>query len=207
VNRYFQNRATGQSKKLRTRGMLLDSALAVFYQGGIGNARLEDITRHAGMANATFYNHFKDKDTLVLELAKSMIAGLMEPMDAALVEVKDAPIRIVVLIHVVMRCVAHKYSWGWFLGQSFYLVPLKPDFGASVRFKVEVDLGLEQGSFSKLPDEFQLDQMTSVFLSGLRRLGKDDVNIIDRTSENILRLLGMTSDNAGEAVVQAQAFL
>ena len=207
MSRYFQDRATGQNKKLRTRGVLFDSALAVFYREGITNTRLEDITRHAGMANATFYNHFKDKDELILELARSIVLELMEPFDEAMVGIKDAPIRIVVLMHVIMKAIYENKSWGAFLGQSFYLVPLKRHFGASDRFKMEVDIGIEQGSFSSIPDRFQLDQVSSVLLSGMRRLGKDDVNIIDRTSENILRLLGMTPADARLAVGNAQAFL
>lgn len=207
MNRYFQNRAAGQSKKLRTRGVLFDSALAVFFQEGISNTRLEDITRYAGMANATFYNHFKDKEALILELSMAIVLELMVPFDEAVAEVESAPVRIVVLMHVIMRCIIKQQSWGAFLGQSFYLVPLKRHFGASDRFKVEVDLGTEQGYFSDLPDRFQLDQVSGVFLSGIRRSGKDDVNIIGRTSENILRLLGMTPVNAAAAAVKAQAFL
>jgi AcrR family transcriptional regulator len=207
VNRYFQNRAAGQSKKLRTRGVLFDSALAVFSQEGISNTRLEDITRYAGMANATFYNHFKDKEALILELSVAIILEIMVPFDEAVAEVENAPVRIVVLMHVILGTIAEQRSWGAFLGQSFYLVPLRRHFGARDRFNVEVNLGIEQGSFSDLPDRFQLDQVSGVFLSGIRRMGKDDVNIIGRTSENILRLLGMTPVNAAAAVVKAQAFL
>jgi AcrR family transcriptional regulator len=207
VSRYFKDRATGQSKKLRTRGALFDSALAMFHQGGISTTRLEDITRHAGMANATFYNHFKDKEALVLELSMAIMLELMQPFDEAVSEVKDAPIRIVVLVHVLMKCIIKHQSWGAFIGQSFYLVPLKRHFGTRDRFKVEVDLGVEQGCFSDLPDQFQLDQMSSVLLSGIRRAGKDDVNVVERTSGNILRLLGMSSTNTNLAVSKAQAFL
>ena len=207
MSRYFQDRATGQHKKLRTKGVLFDSALAVFYQKGIPNTRLEDITQHAGMANATFYNHFKDKEELIFELAISVVAELMEPFDEAVAGLNDAPTRIVVLMHVIMNAICERKSWGVFLGQSFHLVPLRPEFGASARFKVEVNLGFEQGSFPSMPDQFQLDQVSSVLLSGMRRLGEDDVNITDRTSVNILRLLGMSSTKANLAVSKAQAFL
>jgi AcrR family transcriptional regulator len=207
VSRYFRNRATGQSKKLRTRAELFDSALAMFYQGGISTVRLEDITRHAGMANATFYNHFKDKDALVLELSMAIMSELMLPFEETLREVKDAPIRIVVMIGLIMRCITHKPSWGPFLGQFFYMIPRRRHFGTRDRFKVEVDLGIEQGYFSDLPDQFQFDQLSSVLLSGIRRLNEGDVNTIDRTSENILKLLGMSQVNADAAVVKAEAFL
>jgi AcrR family transcriptional regulator len=207
VSRYFRNRATGQSKKLRTRAELFDSALAMFYQGGISTVRLEDITRHAGMANATFYNHFKDKDALILDLSTTIICELMAAFDEAVTEIENAPVRMVVLMHVMMNRILERESWGWFLAQSFYWVPRKPDFGASDRLKAEVELGVEQGSFSDVSDRFQLDQVSSVLVSGIRQLDKGDANIVERTSENILKLLGMSQVNAGAAVVKAQAFL
>jgi AcrR family transcriptional regulator len=207
VSRYFQDRAAGQNKKLRTKGVLFDSALAVIYQEGLTNTRVEDITRHAGMANATFYNHFKDKDELIFDLAVSIVAELIEPFDEAVVGINDAPIRIVVSIHVIMNAMYENKSWGRFLGYSFHLVPLRPGFPASNLFEVEVNLGIDQGSFSSVPDQFQLDQVSSMLISGMRRFDKDDVNIIRRTSENILRLLGMTPDDASLAAGKAQSFL
>ena len=207
MSRYFQDRAIGQNKKLRTRGLLFDSALVMFCQDGISNTRLEDITRHAGMANATFYNHFKDKDELILELAIAIVLDLIEPFDEVVVGINDAPIRMVVLLHVIMNAVFKHKLWGVFLGHAFHLVPLRRHFSASALFTVEINRGIEQGSFSNIPDRFQLDQVSSVLHSGMRQLDKDDVNIIDRTSENILRLLGMTPADARLAVVKAQAFL
>jgi len=215
MSRYFQDRAIGQNKKLRTRGVLFDSALVIFCKQGISNTRLEDITQYAGIANATFYNHFKDKDEFVHALAISIVLELLKPLEGALVEIKDAAIRIVVLTNVIMNTALKQELWGTFLAQSFYIVPLRilvpaglsRHLDASTRLKAIIDSGVEQGSFSIISDRFQMEQVSSVLLSGLRRLGKGDVNIIDRTSENMLRLLGVSSVNARLAVSKAQAFL
>jgi len=215
MSRYFQDRAIGQNKKLRTRGVLFDSALVIFCKQGISNTRLEDITQYAGIANATFYNHFKDKDEFVHALAISIVLELLKPLEGALVEIKDAAIRIVVLTNVIMNTALKQELWGTFLAQSFYIVPLRilvpaglsRHLDASTRLKAIIDSGVEQGSFSIISDRFQMEQVSWVLLSGLRRLGKGDVNIIDRTSENMLRLLGVSSVNARLAVSKAQAFL
>ena len=215
MSRYFQDRAIGQNKKLRTRGLLFDSALVIFCKQGISNTRLEDITQYAGIANATFYNHFKDKDEFVHALAISIVLELLKPLEGALVEIKDAAIRIVVLTNVIMNTALKQELWGTFLAQSFYIVPLRilvpaglsRHLDASTRLKAIIDSGVEQGSFSIISDRFQMEQVSWVLLSGLRRLGKGDVNIIDRTSENMLRLLGVSSVNARLAVSKAQAFL
>ena len=215
MSRYFQDRTLGQNKKLRTRGVLFDSALVIFCKQGISNTRLEDITQYAGIANATFYNHFKDKDEFVHALAISIVLELLKPLEGALVEIKDAAIRIVVLTNVIMNTALKQELWGTFLAQSFYIVPLRilvpaglsRHLDASTRLKAIIDSGVEQGSFSIISDRFQMEQVSSVLLSGLRRLGKGDVNIIERTSENMLSLLGVSPANARLAVGKAQAFL
>ena len=87
---------------------------------------------------------------------------IMEPFDEAVVEVKDAPIRVVVLMHSIIDTISEHKSWGTFLGQSFDFLPLKTLVTASDRFNVEVDLGIEQGFFPVFPDRFQMDQVLSV---------------------------------------------
>jgi AcrR family transcriptional regulator len=206
VSRYFQDRTLDQNKKSRTRGVLFDSALAMFCQDGISNVRLEDIMQYAGMATGTFYNHFKDKDELIHALAISIVLELLGSYEEDSLEIKDSPIRIVVLIHIMMSAALQQNSWGEFLAQAFYLVP--PSYlNIGTCLKEDIDSGAEQGVFTITPDLFQLDQVSSLLLSGMRRLGEDDENIIERTSENILRLLGVSPTNARLAIGKAQAFL
>ncbi|MFT5038671.1 MAG: AcrR family transcriptional regulator [Flavobacteriaceae bacterium] len=215
MSRYFQDLATGENKKIRTRGLLFDSALVMCCQGGISNTRIEDITHYAGMANATFYNHFKNKDELLHALALSIVLEILKPLKGALSEIKDSGTRIVVLTDVIMNAALKQELWGTFLAQSYYIVPLtmlvpvglSRHLDASTRLKAVIDSGVKQGSFSTISDRFQMEQVSSLLLSGLSRLGKGDVNIIGRTSENILSLLGVSSGNARLAVVNAQAFL
>jgi AcrR family transcriptional regulator len=47
---------------------LLDSAVSVFLEKGIGEATVDDITRHAGVAKGTFYLYFESKEHLIAAL-------------------------------------------------------------------------------------------------------------------------------------------
>jgi AcrR family transcriptional regulator len=208
MSRYFQDLSVGENKRTRTRGVLFDSALVMFSEYGISNTRLEDITRHAGMANATFYNHFKDKDELVEALALAIGLELLTPLQERLaVDFSEMPLLVVAANTLMMNAVFEQESWGKFLVQSFYLAPssyahiiivMKDIFG----------MGIEQGFFTVILDEFLMDQVHSVVLSGLRTL--DSLNhesLIDRTSENVLRLLGMTPSGASSAVLRGRALI
>ena len=205
MSRYFQERSRGLNKRARTRGILLDSALDVFAESGISNTRLDDITKYAGMANATFYNHFKDKDELITALAKAIALELIAPVDERLAGIKDAPVRIVVANNIIMHAALEQKSWSTVLGGAFYLLPPRYiDVGSYL--KLLIARGVEEGSFTVTPDNFQLDQVTAVFISGLRTLDKGDVNIIDRTAQNMLRVLGMSPAKVSSALEKGHAF-
>jgi AcrR family transcriptional regulator len=208
VSRYFQELSVGENKKIRTRGVLFDSALVMFSQNGISNTRLEDITQYAGMANATFYNHFKDKDELVQALSLAMAMELLEPLEERLKnDFPEMPLLVVAANTLMMNAVFEQESWGTFLAQSFYLVP--PSYAHVIhRIKDIFDIGVEQGFFTVILDDFQMDQVYSVILSGLRTLDHhDDESLIDRTSENVLRLLGMSPASASLAVDKGRALI
>jgi len=205
LSRHFQDRARGQNKRARTRGVLIDSGLEIFGQKGIINSRLDDITKFAGMSNATFYNHFKDKDDLVSAVAMSIALELVAAVEEQVVDIKDPAIRLVVSTNTVMRTALQHERWSYVLATAFFLVPEGLiDVGGYL--KNNVDRGMAQGVFNTASDEFQLNQLASVFISGLRGLKKDNLSIIDRTSENLLRLLGVTPAKASIILDEAKAF-
>lgn len=67
------------------RSRLLDTATRLFYTEGIHAVGIDRIIAEAGVAKATFYNHFPSKDDLVLayldaqdQIGREAIAGLPE---------------------------------------------------------------------------------------------------------------------------------
>ena len=91
------------------------------------------------------------------------------------------------------------------MATAFFLVPEGLiDVGGYL--KNNIDRGIAQGVFNTRCDEFQLNQLASVFISGLRELRKDNLSIIDRTSENLLRLLGVSPAKASTILDEAKVF-
>ncbi|HOY63827.1 MAG TPA: TetR/AcrR family transcriptional regulator [bacterium] len=64
------------SKKEMTRKKILDAALIVFSQKGYDKANVSDIVREVGVAQGTFYYHFKDKKTALVELLNSFFDAM-----------------------------------------------------------------------------------------------------------------------------------
>jgi AcrR family transcriptional regulator len=61
-----ENISPGRSETSPARRRLLDTATRLFYTSGIHAVGIDRIIAEAGIAKATFYNHFPSKDELVL---------------------------------------------------------------------------------------------------------------------------------------------
>lgn len=61
-----QKKSENQPEASSARRRLLDAATRLFYEGGIHAVGIDRIIAEAGVAKATFYNHFPSKDDLVV---------------------------------------------------------------------------------------------------------------------------------------------
>jgi len=68
------------------RANLLAAAEAAFVRAGLAGAKVEDITRRAGLSKGAFYLHFRSKDDAFRQLVEAMVAGLAGHVDACPVD-------------------------------------------------------------------------------------------------------------------------
>lgn len=64
-----------------TAAAIIAAAEQVFAEKGLHAAHMNDIAAHAGVAVGTLYNHFKDRDALLLALLSDRRAELLAIMD------------------------------------------------------------------------------------------------------------------------------
>ncbi|MFQ5779418.1 MAG: TetR/AcrR family transcriptional regulator [Nitrospiria bacterium] len=72
-----------ERKKKKTRRVLLEVALDLFYEKGIYWTTVEDMTERADVGKGTFYQYFETKEAILLNL-------LQEGLDALLARTRDA---------------------------------------------------------------------------------------------------------------------
>src|SRR6185295_6582098 len=70
------------------RRRLSEAAAKVFAQRGFADATAEAISREAGMSKATFYEHFANKEEVILALFDSAADAVLQRMAEA---ARDAP--------------------------------------------------------------------------------------------------------------------
>jgi len=198
---YFQTRALGANKRARTRSALIDSAIDVFSEKGIEEARISEITAIAGLANGTFYNHFKDKDELAAASAGAIALEIAKQLDDAMTDLDRGVARVVVASSAFMRMAAAHPAWGMVLVQQYHRHP-NSDAAAMQYMRADIELAVRQQGLEVIIDGFLLEQTGALIIAALRRLLSDGFRheVLARTCENILRLLGLTPSQARREV-------
>ena len=89
------------------RARLLEAAAAVFARAGYAEASAESISREAGMSKATFYEHFANKEEIILALFDWARDRLLEAMVAATSAAGNDPqARLRAGIHALLELIA-----------------------------------------------------------------------------------------------------
>ncbi len=74
---------TREESKLITRRRLLEAAAKILREAGSAALSASAVAREAGIAQPTFYVHFKDKDDLLRTLAREKIDAMRRPLQQA----------------------------------------------------------------------------------------------------------------------------
>ena len=73
-----------ETKKNKTRNLILKKAAEVFTAKGIQNTTIEDVTKHLGKAKSLIYYYFSDKETLYKEVLENEINSLRNKVNEKL---------------------------------------------------------------------------------------------------------------------------
>jgi len=200
----FAPEAASLGKSARTRAQLMDAAIAVFARHGIEAASVNEIARAAGVANGTFYVHFRDKDEMASVVSIALAAEIARQLDEDMRDVDSAIQRVVCATCRFLQITSEQPPLGWaFLKacQAF------PDFRRQVGVYMRQDIarGVRQGVFTEPVDDFLIDCVGGLVLSALLSSlsGTAAADAGPRTAEMQLRLLGVDREAAKAASRQA----
>ncbi len=204
MQNYFRTQAIGSGKRNRTRSSLIDSAIDVFAEKGIEDASIQEITAIAGLANGTFYNHFKDKDELASASCAAIALEIAKQFDQRMHDLNRGVSRVVVGSWAFLRLALGAGAWAAVLVEQYQRRPLAAEFPALAYVRADIERALAQGDVDVLVDELLLEQIAALMMAALRRLLHAGYapEIPVRTCENILRILGLTPLQARREVAR-----
>ena len=103
----------GEEKRLRTRRRLIAAACKVIAERGEEAASIDAFIKEAGVARATFYNHFSTREEITAALWEEIGHGSMLGIVDAYADVRDPARRISIAARYTMTRASHDSAWGW----------------------------------------------------------------------------------------------
>ncbi|MEM6857344.1 MAG: TetR family transcriptional regulator [Pseudomonadota bacterium] len=201
MQHFFHDRARDQGKRVRTRYLLIDSAIAVVGERGVLNTTIQELTREAGLSNGTFYNHFEDREQLIREAATAIGLVLAEDIARQVSHIEEGLGRIVVSTQMFITLAGAKPEWAKVLTEAANNVfEMRLDIAGGML--ADIELAIRQGAPLEVPDRFKLFQIGTLIALALeaRLSGQDDASITHATCDAQLRLLGASPDQARQSV-------
>jgi AcrR family transcriptional regulator len=196
----FAQRASHLGKSARTKARLVDAAIVVFARDGLETASVNEVAREAGVANGTFYLHFKDKDELTNVVAFKVASEIARELDESMVGIDDAVERISRGTREFIRIASARADWGWAFIRAFWsLDALRLEVSRYLRSDLE--RGVQQGAFTVEVDDFLVGAVGTMVVSALFAHMSSDVGpeVGSKTAELQLRMLGVPPARARRA--------
>lgn len=197
--RLFRDRSLHKGKRERTRSALLDSAVSVFADKGIEAASINDITTHAGMANGTFYNYYRDKQEILEAVSTGLAIEVTRRINDEMEEISDPATRIVTATAMMLFTSRQAPEWIEVLLESISVIP-ELQSGVVSYLRQDLELGADDGSFQIEVDLLLVNQFVALIRAAvlLDRNLRDET--IYRTCESVLRLLGVPAGRSAAKV-------
>lgn len=188
----FQKAAANQLKRVRTRALLMDSAIQEFARSGIEKASIDQIVSRAAVSHGTFYYHFSSKREIAEAVGRSVAAALVTLTDQQLLDIESGQERVAMATQLFLISAATIPDWGWLVVHALAdMGPFREQISRGIR--KDVLLGIRRGEFEAEPSELLFTGMLSVVGAALRlRLENPSEPDIERQAAVlVLMMLGL----------------
>lgn len=185
------------TKRERTRDQLLVSAQSLLMSDGVAALGLRQITNHAGMVHASFYNYYPDVAALLGDLGELLGATHAAAMAMPDEDHDDPAARFTRITRQTLRIVAKQSEFG----RLMFDIGLPSDrLGAELRLRLKMDIG--EGVAAGLFTVVDVDLATSIVAGAITGLALDlhrgalAFDQIDPATAHLLEYLGLDAAEA-----------
>jgi len=184
-------------KRERTRRLILATAAREFAENGVAAVTIQEIAGQAGVANGTFYNHFKTKEELLEALALWMADTLCRQIEESYADIKDGARRMSIGNRRYILLGVKYPRWALMLMDVATAVPQLLDHINGYAL-ADLRLGIRQKSFRVASEAAALNLINGTAIQAIRQaaVGLAPAQHDIAVSTTILRGLGMEFDAA-----------
>ena len=190
MNNFFQSKPNLLSKKDRTRAAIIDGAIDVLSKKGFQNSSIKEMAEKAGIANGTFYNHYKDRKSIFDEVGKLIAIELTKTIEEDESNTKDPAQKIINSTKQFIERSVKVPDWGIIFLEAYdYIHVIRNE--VSKYLVQDIKKGIKIKVFKVSYDVFVVEQIIVLILHAIRKQLKNgyDNKIVDKTTSAIMQLL------------------
>lgn len=188
--------------RARTRAALLEAALRVYAQKGVGAAAIHEIAAEAQVSNGTFYNYFRSREELLEAASRLLAARFTDEISASYAAVSDPAERVAIGCRRYLLRTIQDRIWGAAVLRVWSSTLTVSDrVGEAVL--ADLRAGRRRGRFRYKSERAAADLVQGTVLAGMRSMleGRSGEEHATAVVLLILRGLGVPDDEA-EAIVR-----
>lgn len=192
--------AEAAPKRERTRRQLLQAAVHVYGQRGVGAATLQDVATAAGVASGTIYNYFPTREALTSEVAVWLAGTLCQCISDSYAGVRSGIERMAIGNRRYLWLAQESPAWALMLLE---VGAAAPELAQAVRDYALADLrlGVRQKSFRIVSEAAAMNMINGTISSAMQSiaLGLAPAGHAAAVAETVLRGLGVAPEDAKAA--------
>lgn len=187
----------GFKKKARTRQALVDAAIRLYAEKGVGELLLNDLAEHAGVSNGTVYNYFKSREEVLLAVGIELANQLSHRVTALSEGTENGAERVAIGVRMFIQQGRQDPIWAAAVVRVFqYDKHIRSVVAANLR--IDLRLGLQQGIFHFEDEIIAMGYVASVTTGAITGIldGFDRPHYDAVAAEMLLLGLGVTKAEA-----------
>ena len=90
------SKAFSEDEKLNIKHKMMEVAIEIFHESGTKGLSIKELTKRAGIAQGSFYNFWKDKDALIMDVMQYRLSQKLEIAKQSFDESLENPVKFLV---------------------------------------------------------------------------------------------------------------
>ena len=90
------SKAFSEDERLNIKQKMMEMAIEIFHESGTEGLSIKELTKRAGIAQGSFYNFWKDKDALIMDVMQYRLSQKLEIAKQSFDESLENPVKFLV---------------------------------------------------------------------------------------------------------------
>lgn len=181
------------------RRRLIESAMIVFANRGIGATVIPEVIEAAGVSKGSFYNHFRTNDDLLAAVSEALSHDMVQMIERVVGDVEDPALRVTTGCRLYLHLARTYPVVAQFLSSTgLSLVGKKSALYEYL--PADIKEGVKSGVFDEASAKVAMDIVTGAGLIAVHRIaqGRTARDYPERIVQAVLRSLGVSASSAVE---------